>query len=218
MGASNHSPGTPPHKYSWYNITYFTHTLLFKSFLILWMHYFGQKRFTICYIHFYFKVSTKILSSTAVFNIDNNKAFWAPNQRIRMISEELCDTESCSNGCWKRMFAITGMNLKIYSKRKVLFYIVIIFHNITVSTVFLIKYMQPLVSIRYLKDSKFLNSSLCNCIGCTQCESVVVVSMLKFLFSVSSSSLWAVKKTLLHRTNLKLRYGCLGHRTSCCHP
>ncbi len=34
----------------------------------------------------------KILSSTAVFNIDNNVS-WAANQHIRMISEGSCDTE-----------------------------------------------------------------------------------------------------------------------------
>ncbi len=39
--------------------------------------------------------STKILTSTTVFNIDNKKenVFWAANQYIRMISEGSCDTE-----------------------------------------------------------------------------------------------------------------------------
>ncbi len=35
---------------------------------------------------------------------------WAPNQDIRMLSEGSCDTEDCSNGCWKFSFAITGIN------------------------------------------------------------------------------------------------------------
>ncbi len=40
-------------------------------------------------------------SSKTVFNIDNKKYFSEqPNQYIRMISEESCDTENWSNGCW----------------------------------------------------------------------------------------------------------------------
>ncbi len=39
-------------------------------------------------------VSTKILSSTTVFNIDNN---WVSNHHIIMISEGSCDTEDWSN-------------------------------------------------------------------------------------------------------------------------
>ncbi len=44
-------------------------------------------------------VSTKILTRTAVFNFDNiwRNASWAPNQHIRMISKESCDTEDWSN-------------------------------------------------------------------------------------------------------------------------
>ncbi len=50
--------------------------------------------------------SQKILSYTAVFNIDNKiYIFWAPNQHIRMISEGSCDTEDWSNGCRKFYFA-----------------------------------------------------------------------------------------------------------------
>ncbi len=42
--------------------------------------------------------STKILGSTAVFNIDNNiNVSWAANQHIRMISEGSCDSEDWSN-------------------------------------------------------------------------------------------------------------------------
>ncbi len=37
-------------------------------------------------------VSTKILSSSTVFNIDNKNS-WEPNQYIRMISEGSSDTE-----------------------------------------------------------------------------------------------------------------------------
>ncbi len=39
---------------------------------------------------------SKILSSTNVFNIDDN-IYWAHNQYIRMISEGSCDTENWSN-------------------------------------------------------------------------------------------------------------------------
>ncbi len=39
----------------------------------------------------------KIMISTTVFNIDQNLK-WGTNQHIRMISEELCDTEIWSNG------------------------------------------------------------------------------------------------------------------------
>ncbi len=43
-------------------------------------------------------VSTKILSSTTVRNIDNKKKVSsAPIQHIRMISEESCATEDWSN-------------------------------------------------------------------------------------------------------------------------
>ncbi len=43
-------------------------------------------------------VLTKILSSTTVFNNDNNKMFFKQkNQHIRMISEGSCDTEDWSN-------------------------------------------------------------------------------------------------------------------------
>ncbi len=43
--------------------------------------------------------STDIISSTTVFNIDNNKKYvsWAANQHIRMISEGSCDTEDRSS-------------------------------------------------------------------------------------------------------------------------
>jgi len=38
-------------------------------------------------------VFSKILSSTTVFNIDNNKKCQTPKCYIRMISEGSCDTE-----------------------------------------------------------------------------------------------------------------------------
>ncbi len=42
--------------------------------------------------------STKILSTTIVFNIDEIKnVTWAVNQHIKMISEGSCDTEDWSN-------------------------------------------------------------------------------------------------------------------------
>ncbi len=39
---------------------------------------------------------SKILSSTNVFNIDDN-IYWAHNRYIRMISDGSCDTENWSN-------------------------------------------------------------------------------------------------------------------------
>ncbi len=49
-------------------------------------------------------VSTKILSSTRVFNIDNNKnnVSWAANQHFRMISEGSCDTEADNSTSYHR--------------------------------------------------------------------------------------------------------------------
>ncbi len=57
-------------------------------FLTLWSSKIPEKKVS---------VSTKILSSTTVFNIDINKKSWAVNQHIRMISEESCDTDDWSN-------------------------------------------------------------------------------------------------------------------------
>ncbi len=52
-------------------------------------------------------------------------------------------TEECVKGCQKISFAITGINYILkYIQIENNFWIVIIFHNITVFTVFLIKYMQ----------------------------------------------------------------------------
>ncbi len=42
-------------------------------------------------------ISTKILSSTVVLNIDDKNVSWAVNQHIRMISEGSCVTEDWSN-------------------------------------------------------------------------------------------------------------------------
>ncbi len=66
---------------------------------------------------------TQKWSRTTVFNIHNNKWFWAPNQHIRIISERAtCDTEDWSNGCWKFWFAITGIDyvLKYISRKTVM--------------------------------------------------------------------------------------------------
>ncbi len=73
------------------------------------------------------KKNKKTLSCTTVFNIKKKKikkeVNWAPNQLIGMISEESCDTEDWSKGCWKFSFAIPGINVifKIYYNRKLLF-------------------------------------------------------------------------------------------------
>ncbi len=71
--------------------------------------------------------------------------YGAANQLIRMISKGSCDTEDWSNDA--KNSALPHRNklyLYKFQFRKQLFHIVIIFHNITVFTVFfLIKYMQP---------------------------------------------------------------------------
>ncbi len=55
-------------------------------------------------------VSTKIWSSTSIFNIDNKNVSWAANQHIRMISEDSCDTEDWSNDA-ENSALITGNKL-----------------------------------------------------------------------------------------------------------
>ncbi len=55
-------------------------------------------------------ISTKILSSTTVFNIFNNMIYFLSkkiNKHIKMISEGSCDTEYCSNDA--ENFAIIGI-------------------------------------------------------------------------------------------------------------
>ncbi len=64
----------------------------------------------------------------------------APSQHIRMISEGSCDTEDWSNDAENSaVHHRNKLHFKIYSNRKQLFKIVIIFHNIAVFTVFFIK-------------------------------------------------------------------------------
>ncbi len=68
------------------------------------------------------KVSSKILSSATVFNIDNNKCFMSQQVRVSQnisISKGSCDTED-----WHNDVEITALNnknklhFKIYSNRK----------------------------------------------------------------------------------------------------
>ncbi len=58
-------------------------------------------------------VSIKILSSTTVFRINNNKKkySWSQNQHIRMISKGSSDTEDWSNKCWIFNFASHLINI-----------------------------------------------------------------------------------------------------------
>ncbi len=79
-------------------------------------------------------ISTKILSS---FNINNNEKCFS-NQQIRIISERSCDTEDWSNDAENSALHHSNkLHFKIYSKRKRLFLFGIVFHNITVFTIFL---------------------------------------------------------------------------------
>ncbi len=71
-----------------------------------------------------------MLNIWTIFNIDNKKCFWAPNQPICMISEGSRDSEDAENT------ALHHRNKLILQSKTVVF-IVIIFHNITVPTVFL---------------------------------------------------------------------------------
>ncbi len=62
-------------------------------------------------------ISTKILVSTTVVIIDNNKLYyvsWAANKHIQMISDE---TEDWSNDA-ENSALITAIHFKIYSNRK----------------------------------------------------------------------------------------------------
>ncbi len=66
--------------------------------------------------------------------------FKEANQHIRMISEGSCDTEDWSNDAENSaLHHKNKLHFQIYSNRKLLFQMVIIFHNNTVFTVFLIK-------------------------------------------------------------------------------
>ncbi len=71
------------------------------------------------------KVSTKILSSTSVFNIDNkNKCFLSSKSAYysTMISEGSCDTEDWSNDADNSVWPHRSkLHFKIYSNRKQLF-------------------------------------------------------------------------------------------------
>ncbi len=75
-------------------------------------------------------VSTKILGSTTVS--------WAANQHIRMISEDRVTywSNDAENSALNHS---NQLHFKIYSHRNMIFEIAIIFHNLTVFTVFLIK-------------------------------------------------------------------------------
>ncbi len=77
--------------------------------------------------------------NATVLNMDNNNdtnVSWTANQHIRMISVGECYTEDWSNDVENSALNTNKLNFKIYSNRKQLFYIVKIFHNITVFAVF----------------------------------------------------------------------------------
>jgi len=66
-----------------------------------------------------------------------------------MISEGSCDTENWINDAEKICHQWNKLHFKIYSNEKQLLYILIFFHNITVFTIFFIKYCKAaMVSIR----------------------------------------------------------------------
>ncbi len=68
---------------------------------------------------------------------------WEANRHI-MIFEGSCDTEAWSNDAENStLHHRNKLHFTIYSQRKQLFLIIIIFHNITIFTVFTVKQMQP---------------------------------------------------------------------------
>ncbi len=85
--------------------------------------------------NYYYTIITIIINNLASIIIDNN---WATKQHIRMISEAACDTEDWRNCCWLWHDRIK-LYFKIYSNRIIMYFKSIIFHNITVFAVFLIK-------------------------------------------------------------------------------
>ncbi len=76
--------------------------------------------------------TSKLLSKTTVFNIDNNRN--VPNQYIRMVSEGSCDTEDWRNAA-KNSAEESNDFLNIFKHLKMVICKLI---NITVFTVYLI--------------------------------------------------------------------------------
>ncbi len=88
-----------------------------------------------------------LLFSKDAYKIIIRNVSWAANQHIRMISEGSCDTEDWSNDAENSVLLHKNkLHFKIYSNRKQLFQIVIIFHNITELTVFFVQINAVLVS------------------------------------------------------------------------
>ncbi len=87
-------------------------------------------------------VSTQILSSTTLFNI-NNKIF---------VLKRLCDTEDWSNGCWKFIFASQGWIIfKNIFKQKA-----VILNDNNISQYYYFNQINAaLVSISYLKKKSY---------------------------------------------------------------
>ncbi len=87
-------------------------------------------------------ISNKCCSFELSINQKNHerKCITAANQNIRMISEGSCDTEDWSNDAENSALHHRNiLHFKIYYNRKWFLYILIIFHNITVFTIFLVK-------------------------------------------------------------------------------
>ncbi len=123
--------------FNWSKLTVKSFTFRVKSFFMLFVC-------LCCAFPFFrilkksFMISTKIWSSRTISKliIIIRNAFWAANQHIRMISEGSCDTEDWSNDAENSALHYRNkLHLTIYYNRKQLFYIVIIFQNITVVAV-----------------------------------------------------------------------------------
>ncbi len=81
-----------------------------------------------------FSSECRLVNTTFQFSrlVIIKNTYWAQNQHIRMISEGSCDTEDRSNGCWNSPLPTENSDFKM----------VVIFHNNTAFTVFMIKQMQ----------------------------------------------------------------------------
>ncbi len=109
---------------------------------------------------------------------------WAANQHIRMISEGSCDTED-----WVMMLkiqiCITGINyFKIYSHRKQLIEIVIIFHNITVFYCIFGQINAALMSRRDLFNIEYIKNLANTNFICSFCSNIVIINCKYYFVNV----------------------------------
>ncbi len=76
--------------------------------------------------------TAEVFSIMIIINVS-----WVANKHIRIISEGSCNTKDWSNGCWKNS-----------KEKRSFFYIIIIFNNIKMFTVFLNQINAALLSVK----------------------------------------------------------------------